>query len=356
MDRPTGSFVAHDGLSSSEVPQLQRRRGSDVVLSPPNPAFWRDGSREVLTSDVVACNDSGPAPPSEWAPALKQLTELSRTPEPAPAWWTPRTAYFGNIETRVDPTIYPWDGMNRVGRTDPPLFFFQFTLAGWGYFQVQGKAPRKLGPGTGLIAVVPSEHRYYLPEESPGWTFGWLGVYHPYLLARVRTQVAASGPVVEMPPTGALAANALRLVRGAIKKDFRDRYDVEMALFEFVMAYERWAHQASYRSGEREALLDAVRARIIASLPEAPAVNALAAEHGMTRSHFSHYFRNRTGATPARFATEIRIQEATRMLVETRAPLKQIAGACGFANTNHFCRVFRRFQHLSPASYRRAFG
>ena len=363
MDRPTGSFVADEeqllvvgGLSSSEVPRLERRHASGVAPSPSKLALWRDASQEVLASGVVASEDPGPEPPSEWAPALRQLTELSRTPEPAPAWWTPRTAYFGSVETRTDPTSYHWDGMTRVGRMDPPLFFFQFTLAGWGSFQVNGKAPRQVGPGAGFFAVVPSEHRYYLPEESPGWTFGWLGVYHPYLLARVKKQVATSGPIVEMPPTGALAASALRLVRGAIKKDYRDRYEVEMALFEFVMAYERWAQQASGRSGEREALLDAVRARIIASLPSAPAVIALAAEHGMTRSHFSHYFRNRTGSTPARFATEVRIQEATRMLVESRAPLKQIAGACGFANTNHFCRVFRRFQHLSPASYRRAFG
>ena len=42
------------------------------------------------------------------------------------------------------------------------------------------------------------------------------------------------------------------------------------------------------------------------------------------------------------------------MLVATRAPLKQIAAEWGFANANHFGKVFRRFQHQSPAVYRRA--
>jgi two-component system response regulator YesN len=54
--------------------------------------------------------------------------------------------------------------------------------------------------------------------------------------------------------------------------------------------------------------------------------------------------------------TEVRIQEAARMLVATRAPLKQIAAEWGFANPNHFGKVFRRFQHQSPAVYRRAIG
>jgi AraC-like DNA-binding protein len=310
----------------------------------------------VLTSDVVASKNTGPSPPPEWAAALRQLTELSRTPTPAPSWWTPKTAFFGSIETRTDPTSYRWDGMKRLGRRDPALFFFQLTMAGWGQFQLYGQAPQKITPGTGFFAIVPSRHRYYLPADSPGWTFGWLGIYHPYLLARVTRQVAASGPLVELPPDGALTASTLRLVRGAIKKDFRDRFEVEAALFEFLFAYERWAHQVRYRTGEGQRLLDAVRSRVVASLPNAVGVEALAAEHGMSRSHFSHFFRARTGLTPAHFATEVRVHEAARMLLDSRVPLKQVALACGFPNPSHFCRIFRRFQHLSPTSYRHAIG
>jgi AraC-like DNA-binding protein len=321
-----------------------------------NVAVWRRRSDKVLTSEVVASRNPGPAPPPEWAAALRQLSELSRTPTPAPSWWTPKTAYFGNIETRTDPSGYHWDGMKRLGPHDPPLFFFQLTLAGCGHFQLYGQTPRQVSPGDGFFAIIPSRHRYYLPVDSPGWTFGWIGIYHPYLLARVSRQVAATGPLLDSPADGALTACTLRLVRGAIKKDFRDRFEVESALFEFVLAFERWAHQARDKSGEGQRLVDAVRSRIVGSLPQAIGVETLAAEHGMSRSHFSHFFRERTGLTPAHFATEVRIHEAARLLLDTRAPLKQIALACGFANTSHFCRVFRLFQHLSPASYRQGIG
>jgi len=143
-------------------------------------------------------------------------------------------------------------------------------------------------------------------------------------------------------------------VRGAIKKDFRDRFDVELAMWEFVLAYERWAHETRDSAGEGQRLLDDVRARIVAGLPRAIGVAALAAEYGMSRSHFSHLFRTRTGLTPAHYAIEVRIHEAARLLRETRSPLKVIAGACGFANANHFSKVFRRYQHTSPPAYRRA--
>jgi AraC family transcriptional regulator len=76
----------------------------------------------------------------------------------------------------------------------------------------------------------------------------------------------------------------------------------------------------------------------------------------MSRSHFSHYFHAATGLTPAHFMTEVRVQEAARLLLSTRAPLKQIASEWGFANVNHFGKVFRRHLYTSPAAYRRSFG
>lgn len=319
-------------------------------------ALWRRSSFEVLTSDVVASRNPGPEPPAEWAPALHQLTELSRKPVPAPPWWTPATAYFGSIETRTDPNDYCWDGMKRLRRGDAPLFAFQFTLAGWGHFQQDEQPARRVQPGTAFIAIMPSRHRYYLPRESPGWTFGWISIHHPYLLTRMTKLVATSGPIVKVAPDGPLAAIAMRLVRGAIKKDFRDRFELELALFEFLVTCEQEAQQARDRSGEGRRLLETVRARVLAGLPRAIDVNALAAEYGMSRTHFSHFFRARTGRTPARFAAEVRIHEATRMLLETRTPLKQIADASGFADANYFCKVFRRFQHMSPAAYRRRLG
>jgi AraC-like DNA-binding protein len=319
-------------------------------------AQWRRSSFEVLTSDDVASRRLGPDPPPEWATALHQLVELSRKPVPAPTWWTPMTAYFGSVETRTDPSTYVWDGMKRLGRGDAPLFAFQLTMAGWGHFQHYGRPPRRVQPGTAFIALIPSRHRYYLPAGSPGWTFGWISIYHPYLLDRMAKLVSAAGALVEVAPDGPLSAIVMRLLRGAIKKDFRNRFEVELALFQFLVACEESAHQARASSGEGERLIEAVRARVEASLPAALDVNALAADHGMSRTHFSHFFRARTGLTPARFAAEVRVHRATRMLLDPRTPLKQIALDCGFADANYFCKVFRRFQHMSPASYRRRIG
>ena len=148
-------------------------------------------------------------------------------------------------------------------------------------------------------------------------------------------------------------ASALRLITGSYKKDFRDRFEVELAVFEFVIAYERFAHQAQHPADDRDRLLAAAEQWVLDNPRGDLGVAALAAEYGMSRSHFSHFFRARTGQSPARVMTQARVQRAAQMLHQGEASLKQVADACGFANANHFNRVFQRFLHMSPGAYRK---
>lgn len=315
-------------------------------------ALWRRRSLDVQTSEVVASRALGPEPPRAWAGALRRLVDESHSPDEGPAWWTPVNAYFGSVETRMDAESYYWDGMKRIGRHDRPLVFFQFTLAGFGHFELYGRPPERIDPGTGFFAVLPSRHRYYLPPTSPGWTFAWIGIYHPYLLRRITRQVAATGPLVTTTPKSPFAARLMRLVRGAFRKDFEDRFEVERELFAFTLDFEKAAEATRHPQGE--SLLDGVRTRVLSDLRNRLDVDTLAAERGMSRSAFGHYFRAQTGLTPAHFMTEVRVQEAARLLVSTRLPLHRIAEECGFANAKHFGKVFRRFRHQSTGAYRRS--
>jgi AraC-like DNA-binding protein len=313
---------------------------------------WRRWTHRVLSSHVAVTPNREPAPPAEWTPILTHLVELAHAPVAPPSWWTPATAFCGNIETHVVPSRHLLDSSTPPWPDDTPVLYFQLTIAGWGQLQRDGVPSRKVTPGTAVFSTNPSRDRCSLPPESPGWTVAWIGIQHPYLTARVASQVAATGPILDIEPDEALTASALRLFRGAIKKDFCDRFEAELAMLEFVVRFERRAHETQAGASAGQRLIDDVRARIVARLPEATAVNALAAEFGMSRSHFSAWFRQRTGLTPAHFSTEVRIQKAERMLLETRAPLKVVADACGFASANHFCRVFRRVRYLSPAAFR----
>ncbi len=298
----------------------------------------------------VGEGNPGPYPPPEWARAWRELVLAAAGPVAPPPWW--RSAELsGGLATLDDSASQSWDGIDGLVGHEPGLLF-QLTLAGQGELHVPGQPPVQVFPGSGFVAVDPAHHSFRVADHSPGWTFAWLAIYHPYILQRVGARAAAIGPAIAVAPDGGLAASVVRLVRGTLSRDFRDRFEVELALIELALAYERSTGKEDESQGGQ--LLEEVRARVVRGLPEAIDVNTLASDYGMSRTHFSHFFRDRTGLTPSHFATKVRIDEAARLLLDTHVPLKRVAIACGFANANHFCKVFRRFQYMSPISYRRA--
>lgn len=296
----------------------------------------------------------GPPPPAAWAAIHRRLVQAADLRRP-PATWSLSCEHpcSGWVETQIDPRSYSWDGLKRPADPRAPWAAFQLTLAGFGEFELPGRSPQALPAGAAFLAVVPSAHRYYLPERSPGWTFGWFDVHHPYIVERIARHVDAHGPILHLPPDDAFTAVAVRLIDRVVRREFSDAFAVEGALFEFIVACDRFAHNQQYPEAERERLMQEMRDAILADPGRRLHVEALAAHRGMSRSNFSHYFKGRTGLAPATFATSVRIQEASRLLLSTEAPLKEIAGALGFANVNHFCKVFRRLQHTSPTAYRR---
>lgn len=70
---------------------------------------------------------------------------------------------------------------------------------------------------------------------------------------------------------------------------------------------------------------------------------------------FSRLFRAVTRRTFTQFVTEVRIRNATRLLVQTNKTVAEIAFSVGFNNLAHFNRRFRAHHEVSPQEYRAIF-
>ncbi len=256
-------------------------------------------------------------------------------------------------ETRTDPGAYNWPGERR-GDPRHPLVLMQYTLDGWGAFESDG-ITRRVPAGSMFAAVLPSAHRYYLPTESPSWTFFWCMVRQPYLVERVRHRIARSGPVLETRPDDNVVGKLVGLHEQICRKTFSDVFAFESTLFDVVMAWERACELRTYPQSPRERLLDDVRTDVERRLTEPIDVESIAARYGMSRSGFTHHFKVTTGLSPGQFVTETKLREVTRRLQQSDDKLEVIASACGFADANHLCKVFRRFHYVSPGEYRRQF-
>jgi len=64
-------------------------------------------------------------------------------------------------------------------------------------------------------------------------------------------------------------------------------------------------------------------------------------------------FRKSTGIALHEYLSNLRIEEAKRLMLETRLPLADIALIAGFNDQSHFTRVFSRRTEMSPGAWRR---
>ncbi len=81
-------------------------------------------------------------------------------------------------------------------------------------------------------------------------------------------------------------------------------------------------------------------------------VNDVAAAVASTRRTLERRFRISVGHPIADVITRMRLERAKRRMVETDAPLKDVASEAGFRDADHFYKVFARVEGMSPTAYR----
>jgi AraC-like DNA-binding protein len=74
---------------------------------------------------------------------------------------------------------------------------------------------------------------------------------------------------------------------------------------------------------------------------------------GLSEAHFMRSFKRAFGVPPHAFVLRRRLELAARYMLETDAPLIDIALECGFTDQAHLGNRFREATGQSPAAWRR---
>ena len=74
---------------------------------------------------------------------------------------------------------------------------------------------------------------------------------------------------------------------------------------------------------------------------------------GRTKSAICPAFKQKYGITVVDYLTDLRVEEAKKLLVETDMTVSEISDETGFSDTSYFSKVFLRTVGISPTAYRR---
>lgn len=99
------------------------------------------------------------------------------------------------------------------------------------------------------------------------------------------------------------------------------------------------------------ALVESAIAIIQAEFPFLDGLDELAERLEVSKAHLSRCFTQKTGVSPGKYITRVKIAYAKLLLQDEDASITYAAEASGFANANYFAKVFRRETGMSPSEY-----
>lgn len=105
------------------------------------------------------------------------------------------------------------------------------------------------------------------------------------------------------------------------------------------------------RIGRGDPALGRAIAMMEAAIEQPPSVAEIAAELGLSQRRLEMLFAEKLGTSPGRFFLDLRLDEARRMVTDTRLSMQEIALRTGFSSQMAFARAFRsRFGSTASAS------
>lgn len=82
-------------------------------------------------------------------------------------------------------------------------------------------------------------------------------------------------------------------------------------------------------------------------------VESLCQTFSCSRSYFSHTFKKQVGKSFREYLTDIRLEQAKRLLELSNLNVTEISDSVGFQDSNYFSVVFKKSMGLSPLAYRK---
>lgn len=256
---------------------------------------------------------------------------------------------------------YRWHGLKRGGDAEHPWTVFQWTLSGEGEVRI-GRRWMPQRRGQAFLVGVPSDHEYRIAKGAGHWKFLWVAVNPPWQRPNTpwltHDLIEAAAPFqqsVPVPFDSRLATETLRLMEEAFRGMLDNLFDQERAYLNWAVEVKRHCSALLHPQDRREEMLERAREFYQANKFRSFGVEDFAREHGMSRVRASLLFHKLTGQTLSAFFTELRLKDAIGLLGQGWK-LEEIAAETGFADANHFCKVFRRSYHTTPGKFRQMLG
>ncbi|MDX8045099.1 AraC family transcriptional regulator [Gracilibacillus sp. S3-1-1] len=251
-------------------------------------------------------------------------------------------------EIRTD-HAYCWDGLQRG---EEGRIVFQYTLSGKGTIRI-GNDVHSLAAGQAFFVLIPSDHCYYLPEDSTEWEFIYMTIYGKEVRHHFHHITDKYGHVLAFPIQATPIQYILRILDKLKTTSINNGYEASGYAYSFMM---ECLHALEYEQHEQKHLPLAISKAVSfieAHYQEDLSLDDIVAVSKLSKYHFTRLFTSSLQQTPIQYVTKVRIQRALDLLRDNDKTIEQIAREVGYTSSNYFSKVFKKLLNETPSKYRR---
>lgn len=228
-----------------------------------------------------------------------------------------------------------------------------YIREGNGWFESHAVGKASIRAGTVFLLFPDVWHRYR-PCESTGWEEWWVGFAGDDAdRLQGREFLTPAEPLLRTGPDDNIMQVFSVLLGRMRSEPFGFEPLITASVWELIAA----VLNAVRKQGSRSRNHDVVRqAKLVLERQSEglPVIEDLAAEVGLSPSHFQQLFKESTGFSPYQYHLQIKIRRACEMLRGTDLPVKQVARLLHFESVYHFSTLFKKKTGFSPSQWRLA--
>lgn len=249
------------------------------------------------------------------------------------------------------------DESNKIGPVTWPHYDLLFIHEGEVFLQILENNHVRLSAGQGILIYPLTPFQGYAVTPSAKTSVQHFGLnkdanYQPQVVKNLIGK-RHDYEIFQGEYSDNLFRNIDLTIRWASYEDDPFLYDLRVAAMVLVLGeLKSKKFQKRKMNHHEEAIADLVDRLRISWQAHSMSIDDMAAEVGLSSSHFRALFRNFVGASPGQFLFNLRMLEAKRFLRETLVPIKEISERMGYKNLSHFYRAFKSHEGISPKEYR----
>ena len=206
-------------------------------------------------------------------------------------------------------------------------------------------------PNTAVFMPANYPHEYYAEEDV--WDIHWV-VPSGYGIDDMLRQFGLAEPRVCSLGNVKMLEHIFRKMHDAIRADsLFGNYRASGYLYDFLIEFYRLISSETASGAPNSALMKVVD-YINFNFASEITMDDLCAVSGVSKQYLCLLFKNTLASRPMEYIAKRRIQAAKELLVSTNKGIEDISEEVGFCTASYFCKLFKRYEGMTPSAFRRS--